>query len=69
MKLRENLKKKQSEKQKSSKNKQISVKTSPKASHPQVFKKTRNSTKKQAQIRGKTARLVTLRAAIKVTCA
>jgi len=42
--------------QKSAKNKQISIKTSPKASNPQVFKKTCSSTKKQAQICGKTAR-------------
>jgi len=38
----------------------ISVKTSPKTSNRQVFKNTRNSTKKQAQIRGKTAALATL---------
>jgi len=44
----------------SQKNKQISIKTSPKTSNPQVFKKPRNSTKKQAQIRGKNARLATL---------
>ena len=44
----------------SQKNKQISIKTSPKTSNSQVFKKTRNSTKKQAQICGKTARLATL---------
>jgi len=54
------LKKKQSEKQKYAKNKQISVKTSLKTTNPQVFKKTRNSTKKQAQIHGKTTRLATL---------
>jgi len=46
------LKKKQSAKQKSAKKKQISIKTSPKTSSPQVFKKTRNFTKKQAQIAG-----------------
>jgi len=51
------LKKKQSAKQKSAKNKQISIKTSPKTSNPQAFKKSRNSTKKQAQIRGKTAKV------------
>jgi len=45
--------KKQSAKQKSAKIKQISIKTS----NLQAFKKNRNSTKKQAQIRGKTARL------------
>ena len=38
----------------------ISVKTSPKTSKPQVFKNTRKSTKKQAQIRRKTAGLATL---------
>jgi len=39
--------------------KHVSIKTSPKASNPQVLKK-RNSTKKQAQISGKIARLATL---------
>jgi len=53
------LKKKQSAKQKSAKNKQISTETSPKISNLQAFKKTCNSTKK-AQILGKTARLATL---------
>jgi len=42
------------------KNKQISIETSPQISNPQVFKKSRNSTKKLAQIRGKIARLATL---------
>jgi len=46
----------QSAKQKYAKNKQISIKTS----NLQVFKKTRNSTKKQAQLNGKIARLATL---------
>ena len=38
--------KKQSAKEKSVKNKQISIKIGPKTSNPQVFKKNRNSTKK-----------------------
>jgi len=42
------------------KNKQISIKTSPKTSNTQVIKNNRNSTKKQDQIRWKTARLATL---------
>jgi len=37
----------------SPKNKQISIKTSPKTSNPQVFKKTRNSTKNKAKLAGK----------------
>jgi len=37
----------------SPKNKQISVKTSPKTSNPQVFKKTRNSTKNKPELVGK----------------
>ena len=45
--------KKQSVEQKYAKNKQISTKTIPKTCNPQVFKKTCNSTKKQAQICGK----------------
>jgi len=40
------LQKKQFAKQKSAKNKQILIKTSPKIRNPQVFKKTRNFTKK-----------------------
>jgi len=44
----------------SPKNKQNSIETSPKTSNPQVLKKNLNSTKKQAQIRGKNARLATL---------
>jgi len=44
----------------SPKHKQISIKTSPKRSNPQIFKKKRNFTKKQVQIRGKTASLATL---------
>jgi len=36
------------------------MKTSPITSNPQVFKQTRNSTKTQAQISGKTTRLATL---------
>jgi len=44
----------------SPKNKQILIKTCPKTSKPQVFKKAANPQKKQAQIRGKTARLATL---------
>jgi len=47
------LKKKQSEKQKSAKNKQISVKTSPKTSNPQVFKKTHNFKKNKPKFAGK----------------
>jgi len=44
----------------SPKNKQISIKTSPKTSNPQVFKKNPQLHKKQGQIGGKTARLATL---------
>jgi len=47
------LKKKHSAKQKSAKNKQILIKTIPKTSNPQVFKKARKATKKQAQFAGK----------------
>jgi len=39
--------------QKSAQNKQILIKISTKTSNLQVFKKTRKSTKKQAQTRGK----------------
>jgi len=53
--------KKQSAKEKSVKNKQISIKISPKTSNPQVFKKTAIPQKKQDQIRGKTARLATMK--------
>jgi len=42
------------------KHNQISIATNPKTSNPQAFKKTLNSRKKQAQIRGKTARLARL---------
>jgi len=49
--------KKQSAKQKSAENKQIWIKTS----NLQVFKKNATPQKKQAQIRGKSARLATLR--------
>jgi len=66
------LKKKQSAKQKSAKTspkkQQFSIKTSPKTSNPQVFKKNRNSTKKQAQIPGQTTRLATLQSTKQAMC-
>jgi len=42
------------------KNKQISITTNPKTTNPQTLNKTLNSREKQAQFRGKTARLATL---------
>jgi len=54
--IRKKNKKSQSAKQKSAKNKpknkEILIKTSPKTSNPQVFKKTRKFKKTQARIRG-----------------
>jgi len=47
------LKKKQSAKQKSAKNTQISIKTSPKTSNPQVFKKTATPQKNKPKFAGK----------------
>jgi len=47
------LKKKQSAKQKSAKNKKIFIKTSPKRSNQQVFKKTANPQKNKPKFMGK----------------
>ena len=53
----------------SPKNKKISNRTSPKTSNPQVFKNIRNSTKKQAQICGKTVTRHMLAVLVQVRCA